>query len=62
LAAERLIPLDRLGDVLAWALGPDEVAVELDVTEHMAQVRVRGLTVAEKTAIEGIIERTEGAA
>jgi len=60
--AERLLPLPRLADALTWALGPDEVAAELDVTEHMVLVRVRGLSPLEKQTIEQIIERTEGAA
>jgi len=62
LAAQRLIGLERLGGVLTWALGPDEVAAELDVTEHMVSVRVRGLSPLEKQTIEQIVERTEGAA
>jgi len=43
-------------------LGPDEVAAELDVTEQMVSVRVRGLSPLEKQTIEQIVERTEGAA
>jgi len=35
---------------------------ELDVTEHMVSVRVRGLSPLEKQTIEQIVERTEGAA
>lgn len=52
LAAQRLIPLDQLADVLRWALCPEEVAHELDVTEHLANVRVVTLTTAEKAHIE----------
>lgn len=37
-------------------------AAELDVTEHMVSVRVRGLSPLEKQTIEQIVERTEGAA
>ena len=59
LAAERLIPLSVLADTLAWALGADEVADALTVTERLAWVRVRYLTEEEKKWIEGRIERTE---
>lgn len=59
LAAERLLPLDRLAEVLRWALGPEEVAHELDVTPHMVRVRVRALTDAEKLWIDGQMARLE---
>lgn len=62
LAATRLIPLGRLADVLTWALGPDEVADELDVTEHMVRVRVRALSVVEKRMISRRVLSREGAA
>jgi hypothetical protein len=62
LAACRLIHLERLADVLSWALGPDEVADELDVTEHMVRVRVRGLSVGEKKMISRRVLSREGAA
>lgn len=57
LAAERLMPLDLLADALTWALGPDEVAHELDVTEQMVLVRVRGLTDAERAAVTEAVGR-----
>ena len=57
LAASRLIPLDRLADVLTWALGPDEVADELDVTERLVRARVLGLTGSEKAYISERVER-----
>lgn len=59
LAASRLIPVHRLADALAWALCPDEVAVELGVTTHMAQVRVRGLTLADKAYVQAVIDRAD---
>lgn len=62
LAARRLIPLDRLADVLTWALGPDEVADELDVTEHMVRVRVRMLGMEDKAWISAYVQNREGAA
>jgi hypothetical protein len=62
LAARRLIPLDRLADVLTWALGPDEVADELDVTEHMVRVRVRTLAMQDKAWISAYVQNREGAA
>lgn len=62
LAARRLVPLGRLADVLTWALGPEEVADELEVTEHMVRVRVRSLSSEEKAAIDAHVLRREGAA
>lgn len=52
LAAVRLISLDDLADALRWALCPEEVAHELDVTEDLARIRVEQLTTDEKTFIE----------
>lgn len=49
--------MDRLADVLTWALGPDEVADELDVTERLVRARVLGLTVSEKAYISERVER-----
>lgn len=51
LAAQRLIPLDRLADTLHWALCPEEVAHELDVTDRLATLRIRNLSQAEKAYI-----------
>lgn len=62
LAAERLIPLPRLADVLTWALCPAEVADELEVTAHMVRVRVRSLTQDEKMTIDMHVRRSGGAA
>jgi Zn-dependent peptidase ImmA (M78 family) len=50
-AARRLIRLDQLIDALRWALGPDELAEVLDVTERMARIRIRTLTDDEKAII-----------
>lgn len=58
-SAERLISLDGLADALAWALSPEEVADELDVTPHVARVRIRNLTDDEKTWIEWRIRNKE---
>lgn len=51
LAARRLVDLERLADVLRWALCPEEVAHELDVTVDVVRRRIRSLTVQEKDAI-----------
>lgn len=56
LAAERLLPLPALVDALRWALGPDEVAHELDVTEHMVKVRVQGLSAMERRLMETMLD------
>lgn len=55
-AARKLIALDALADVLQWALGPDEVAEELDVEPAVVRNRIRHLTDAEKAYIEQRIE------
>lgn len=52
LAATRLITIDALADALRWALCPEEVAHELDVTEDLARIRVEQLTDTEKSFIE----------
>lgn len=52
LAATRLINLDALADALVWALCPEEVAHELDVTVDVVRRRLRTLTDAEKAYIE----------
>lgn len=61
-AARALIDLHVLADTLAWALGPEEVAEALHVTEHMVRVRVRGLTDQEKQHIDSRLRAREGAA
>src|SRR5206468_3378224 len=50
--ARRLISLDELADALRWALGPEEVADELDVDTAVIRTRIRHLTPAEKQYIE----------
>ncbi len=62
LAAARLIPLARLADVLRWALGPDEVAAEMDVTEHMVRARVLHLSAGEKAWISAFVADKDEAA
>lgn len=52
LAAERLIGLDELADALLWALCPDEVAEQLDVTVDVVRRRILTLTVDEKAYID----------
>lgn len=52
LAAHRLIDLDDLADALTWALCPEEVAAELDVTVDVVRRRVLALTDDEKIHIE----------
>lgn len=55
-AAGRLMPLGDLAAVLAWALSPEDVARELDVTARMVRIRLRGLTAQDKASIERRIE------
>lgn len=62
LAAVRLLPLDRLADVLRWALSPEEVAAELEVTTHIVRVRIKALTDDEKAWIEAQMARLEESA
>lgn len=52
LAAHRLLDLRRLADALAWALCPEEVADELDVTVDVVRRRIRNLTPEDKAFIE----------
>lgn len=52
LASQRLIPIHQLADVLRWALCAEEVAHDLEVTEHLARIRIHDLTEAEKVDIE----------
>ena len=51
LAAQRLVDLPRLAEALRWALCPEEVAHELDVTVDVVRRRIRGLTDDEKSWI-----------
>lgn len=55
-AAIRLLPLGDLAAVLAWALSPEDVARELDVTPRMVRIRLRGLSDEDKATIERRIE------
>jgi Zn-dependent peptidase ImmA (M78 family) len=52
LAARRLVTIDELADVLRWALCPEEVAHELDVTVDVVRRRIASLSDQEKTYIE----------
>lgn len=55
-AACRLISLDDLADALRWALGVDEVAEVLDVTQHLVRVRLRNLSALDKAWIESRLD------
>lgn len=52
LAAERLMALTDLAAALRWALSFEELAEELDVTTHMARVRILALSIEEKAWLE----------
>lgn len=52
LAADRLVDLHRLADALRWALCPEEVAHELDVTVDVVRRRIRALSNDEKAWID----------
>lgn len=52
LAATRLVDLDDLADALTWALCPEEVADELDVTVDVIRRRILALTDEEKAYIQ----------
>ena len=52
LAADRLVDLDDLADALLWALCPEEVAEQLDVTVAVVRRRVHALTADQKAYIE----------
>lgn len=60
LAAERLVDLAGLADALRWALSPEEVAHELDVTVDVVRRRIRTLTDEEKAWIEQRLLRDAG--
>lgn len=62
LSAARLLPTDRLAQVLRWALSPEEVADELGVTTHLVRVRLRALTACEKQRIEDQLSVIEASA
>lgn len=57
LAASRLVTVEDLADALAWALCPEEVAHELDVTVDVVRRRIRSLTDDEKATIEQLLAR-----
>jgi len=50
-AARRLIPLDALGEALAWSLHPTVAAEELDVDPPTLEVLLRDLAAAEVEAL-----------
>lgn len=56
IAARRLIPLDRLGEALAWSLDAHVVADELDVDLPTLHARLATLRPTERAYL---IERTE---
>ena len=51
--ARRLIPLDALGEALAWSLHPAVAAEELDVDPPTLEALLRNLTGAELDALRG---------
>ena len=59
LAARRLIAIEDLAGMLCWALGPDELADELGVTQRMVLVRVKGLTPEERQIIDAQVESVD---
>ena len=50
-AARRLIPLDALGEALAWSLHPAVAAEELDVDPSTLEALLRDLAAAEVEAL-----------
>lgn len=50
-AARRLIPLDALGEALAWSLHPTVAAEELDVDPPTLEALLRNLAAAEVEAL-----------
>lgn len=50
-ASRRLIPLDALGEALAWSLHPAAVAEELDVDPPTLEALLRNLAAAEVEAL-----------
>lgn len=50
-AARRLIPLDALGEALAWSLHPAVAAEELDVDPPTLEALLRNLAAAEVEAL-----------
>ncbi len=53
-AARRLIPLDRLADVVAWTEHPAEAAEELWVDLDTLMARLEGLTGQERAVIASV--------
>lgn len=51
IAARRLIPLDRLADVLTWTANLDEAAEELWVHPNVVSVRIANLTDHERQTL-----------
>ena len=55
-AARRLIPLDALGEALAWSLHPAVAAEELDVDPPTLEALLRDLAAAEVEALRHRLE------
>nr|DAO73741.1 MAG TPA: HTH-type transcriptional regulator [Caudoviricetes sp.] len=55
-AARRLIPLDALGEALAWSLHPTVAAEELDVDPPTLEALLRNLTGAEVEVLRRRLE------
>lgn len=55
-AARRLIPLDALGEALAWSLHPSVAAEELDVDPPTLEALLRDLAAAEVEALRQRLE------
>ena len=55
-AARRLIPLDALGEALAWSLHPTVAAEELDVDPPTLEALLRDLAAAEVEALRRRLE------
>ena len=55
-AARRLIPLDALGEALAWSLHPAVAAEELDVDPPTLEALLRNLTGAEVEVLRRRLE------
>ena len=62
LAAMRLVTVTDLADALSWALCPEEVAEQLDVTVDVVRRRIRALTDDEKATIEQLLARARDCA
>ena len=55
-AARRLIPLDALGEALAWSLHPAVAAEELDIDPPTLEALLRDLAAAEVEALRRRLE------